>query len=86
MKIFLDTAIRDEIRRMAALGIVDGVTTNPTLLKAADAPYHEVIADICKMVPGPISAEVIAEDWEGMVREGRKLSAISARFSARIAL
>lgn len=84
MKIFLDTAIRDEIRRMAALGIVDGVTTNPTLLKAADAPYHEVIADICKMVPGPISAEVIAEDWEGMVREGRKLSAIAQNVIVKI--
>ncbi len=77
MKIFLDTAIRDEIRRMVAIGVVDGVTTNPSLLKAAKAPYRQVIAEICAMVPGPVSAEVVAEDWEGMVREGRELAAIA---------
>jgi transaldolase len=78
MKFFLDTAIRDEIREMSALGMVDGVTTNPSLLKIARAPYREVIADICRLVaPGPVSAEVLAEDAPGMLREARELHAIA---------
>jgi transaldolase len=84
MKIFLDTAIRDEIRRMVAIGVVDGVTTNPSLLKVAKAPYRQVIAEICAMVPGPVSAEVVAEDWEGMVREGRELAAIADNVVVKI--
>jgi transaldolase len=84
MKIFLDTAIRDEIRRMVAIGVVDGVTTNPSLLKEARAPYRQVIAEICAMVPGPVSAEVVAEDWEGMVREGRDLAAIADNVVVKI--
>ena len=84
MKIFLDTAIRDEIRRMVAIGVVDGVTTNPSLLKAAKAPYRQVIAEICAMLPGPVSAEVVAEDWEGMVREGRELAAIAKNVVVKI--
>ena len=84
MKIFLDTAIRDEIRRFADLGIIDGVTTNPSLLKAAKAPYREVIAEICAMVPGPVSAEIVAEDWEGMVRQGRELSGIAENVIIKI--
>jgi transaldolase len=77
MKLFLDTAIRDEIREYAAYGLVDGVTTNPSLLKTANAPYKEVIKDICEMIPGPVSAEVVSEDWEGMVKEGLELSEIA---------
>lgn len=84
MKIFLDTAIRDEIRRMVAIGVVDGVTTNPSLLKVARAPYREVLVEICAMVPGPVSAEVVAEDWEGMVREGRELAAIAPNVVIKI--
>ena len=84
MKIFLDTAIRDEIRRMVSIGVVDGVTTNPSLLKVAKAPYRQVIAEICAMVPGPVSAEVVAEDWEGMVREGRELAAIAKNVVIKI--
>jgi transaldolase len=84
VKIFLDTAIRDEIRQMVQLGIVDGVTTNPSLLETANAPYREVLKDICKMVPGPVSAEVVAEDWEGMVQEGRELHAIAENIVVKI--
>jgi len=84
MKIFLDTAIRDEISRFSSLGIVDGVTTNPSLLKTANAPYREVLADICQLVEGPVSAEVIAEDWEGMVREGKDLSGIADNIIIKI--
>jgi len=84
MKIFLDTAIRDEIEEMAALGVVDGVTTNPSLLETAQAPYREVLADICRLVPGPISAEVVAEDSEGMLREARDLAAIAENIVIKI--
>jgi transaldolase len=84
MKFFLDTAIRDEIRALMALGIVDGVTTNPSLLKAARAPYREVLADICRLVPGPISAEVVAEDAAGMIREARELAGIAKNIVVKV--
>jgi len=77
MKIFLDTANVAEIREAAALGLVDGVTTNPTLLSREDAPFREVLKEICEIVSGPISAEVVALDADGMVREGKDLAAIA---------
>ncbi len=84
MKIFLDTAIRDEIREMVQWGVVDGVTTNPSLLKVANAPYREVIREICAMVSGPVSAEVVAEQWEGMLAEGRELAGIADNVIVKI--
>jgi transaldolase len=71
MKIFLDTASLKEIREGAALGLVDGVTTNPTLLSKESGEPEEVLRQICAAVDGPISAEVVATDFEGMIREGR---------------
>lgn len=71
MKIFLDTASLTEIREGSALGIVDGVTTNPTLLARESGDPEDVLRAICAAVDGPISAEVVATDAEGMVREGR---------------
>src|SRR5512134_2321386 len=71
MKIFLDTASLKEIREGAALGVVDGVTTNPTLLAREQGDPEEILLEICKTVDGPISAEVVATDTEGMLREGR---------------
>jgi transaldolase len=71
MKIFLDTASLKEIREGAALGLVDGITTNPTLLSKESGEPEEILREICKTVDGPISAEVVATDSEGMVREGR---------------
>ena len=71
MKIFLDTASLKEIREGAALGLVDGVTTNPTLLSKETGEPEEILRQICAAVDGPISAEVVATDSEGMVREGR---------------
>jgi transaldolase len=71
MKIFLDTASVKDIREAAALGLVDGVTTNPSLLARESGDPEEVLLEICKIVDGPISAEVVATDAEGMVREGR---------------
>jgi transaldolase len=77
MKIFLDTANVDEIREAASLGLVDGITTNPSLLAKEKAPYREVLSEICALVEGPISAEVVATDAPGMVREGRDLAKIA---------
>jgi transaldolase len=71
MKIFLDTASLKEIKEGAALGLVDGVTTNPTLLSKESGEPEELLRQICLTVDGPISAEVVATDAEGMVREGR---------------
>jgi len=71
MKIFLDTASLAEIREGAALGVVDGITTNPTLLAKESGDPEEILLEICKTVDGPISAEVVATDAEGMVREGQ---------------
>jgi transaldolase len=77
MKIFLDTANVKEIREAAELGLVDGVTTNPSLLAKEAAPYREVLSEICALVEGPISAEVVSTDAPGMVREGRDLAKIA---------
>ncbi|OQX16661.1 MAG: fructose-6-phosphate aldolase [Desulfobulbaceae bacterium A2] len=76
MKFFIDTANIDEIRQAVALGMVDGVTTNPSLVAKEPRPFREILEEICRTVDGPISAEVISLDAEGMVREGRELAAI----------
>jgi transaldolase len=70
MKIFLDTASLPEIREGAALGVVDGITTNPSLLAKESGEPEEILLEICRIVDGPISAEVVATDAEGMIREG----------------
>lgn len=75
MKIFLDTANLDEIREGVALGVVDGITTNPSLLAKEKGDPQEIMREICRLVDGPISAEVIATDAEGMLREGRQWAA-----------
>ncbi len=74
MKIFLDTANIDEIRKAAELGLVDGVTTNPTLIAKEGAGFKERIQEICSVIPGDVSAETISTDWQGMVREGKELA------------
>jgi len=71
MKIFLDTADIEEIRTVARWGVLDGVTTNPSLFAKVGGSYDDVLEQICKITPGPVSAEVVAEDAEGMLREGR---------------
>jgi transaldolase len=71
MKFFLDTASLKEIREAASLGVLDGVTTNPSLLAKESGEPEEILLEICRTVDGPISAEVVATDAEGMVREGR---------------
>jgi transaldolase len=72
MKIFLDTASLKEIKEAAALGVIDGITTNPSLLAKEDGAPEEILQEICRLVDGPISAEVVATDVDGMVREGRQ--------------
>ncbi len=76
MKFFIDTADTEEIRQAVAIGMVDGVTTNPSLIAKSGKPFEEVIKEITSIVDGPISAEVISLEAEGMVTEGRKLAAI----------
>ena len=76
MKFFIDTANIDEINKGLELGMVDGVTTNPSLISKEQRPFTDILADICALVDGPISAEVISLDADGMVTEGRELAAI----------
>jgi len=76
MKIFADTADVDEIRRLASMGLVDGVTTNPSLVAKTGREYADVVRDICAIVDGPISAEVVATESSAMVEEGLRLSSI----------
>ncbi len=76
MKFFLDTAVVEDIREGASFGIVDGVTTNPSLIAKSGRDFREVIEEICTIVDGPISAEVVATDAEGMLAEGRELAKI----------
>jgi transaldolase len=77
MKFFLDTANVSEIREAHDLGVLDGVTTNPSLVAKEGRDYHEVVAEICAVVKGPVSAEVVATDRDGMVEEGRVFSKIA---------
>ncbi|MGH9602536.1 MAG: transaldolase family protein, partial [Terriglobales bacterium] len=70
MKFFLDTANLKEIREAASLGILDGVTTNPSLVAKEGKPFRETILEICDAVDGPVNVEVVATDTEGMLREG----------------
>lgn len=77
MKIFLDTANIDEIRELAELGIVDGVTTNPSLIAKSGRKLEATIKEITEIISGPVSAEVIACDYEGMVKEARELAKIA---------
>lgn len=86
MKFFLDTADLDEIRQGADSGLIDGVTTNPTLIAKTGQDLREVIIDICNMVPGPISAEVISTDFDGMMREAEELAALHDNIVVKVPL
>jgi transaldolase len=85
MKLFLDTADVAEIRTAARWGILDGVTTNPTLFgKAHSGSYESVLAEICTITTGPVSAEVVAEDADGMVEQGRAFAKIAPNIVVKI--
>jgi transaldolase len=77
MKIFLDTANVQELRDVAAMGLLDGVTTNPTLAAKEKRPFRELVEEICRIVDGVVNLEVVATDTAGMVREGRELAKIA---------
>jgi transaldolase len=86
MQFFIDTADLDEIKALNELGFVDGVTTNPTLIMKSGKPMIKLIEDICAIVKGPVSAEVAATDYDGMIREGRKLAAIADHVAVKVPL
>lgn len=86
MKFFVDTAEIAEIRALRELGMVDGVTTNPSLIAKSGRKIFDVIAEICAAVPGPVSAEVTSTDTAGMLREGRLLHAIAANVAVKVPL
>lgn len=86
MKFFLDTANLDELRRGADWGIVDGVTTNPSLIAKEGIPIEKQVAQICEIIDGDISAEVIALDADGMIAEAKKLAAIHKNIVVKVPL
>ena len=86
MKFFIDTADVDEIRDLAATGLLDGVTTNPSLVAKTGRDFFEVLREICAIVEGPVSAEVTATDTDGMVSEGRKLADMADNITVKVPL
>ena len=86
MKFFVDTADLAEIRDMAGAGMIDGVTTNPSLIAKSGRPLLEAIAEICDLVAGPVSAEVTATDYPTMLAEGRRLAAIAPNVAVKVPL
>ena len=86
MQLFLDTTDMAILRDLAATGLVDGVTTNPTLIAKSGRPMFDVIAEICSLVEGPVSAEVAATDTAGMLAEGAKLAAIAPNVVVKVPL
>ncbi|MDJ0922076.1 MAG: fructose-6-phosphate aldolase [Henriciella sp.] len=86
MQFFIDTADIDAIRELYATGLADGVTTNPSLIKKSGRDFTEVVTEICSIVSGPVSAEVIATDVKGMLSEGRKLASIAGNVVVKLPL
>jgi len=86
MKFFIDTADVAEIRDLAATGLVDGITTNPSLVAKSGRDFFDVLREICDIVPGPVSAEVTATDAETMLAEGRVLAAVADNIAVKVPL
>ena len=86
MKFFIDTANIDEIRKANDLGVLDGVTTNPSLLAKEGGDFREVIREICRIVEGPVSAEVVSTDEKGMVKEARDLAKMADNIVVKVPL
>jgi fructose-6-phosphate aldolase, TalC/MipB family len=84
MKIFLDTAEIEEIRSAARWGVLDGVTTNPSLFSKVGGSYDDVLMEICEITPGPVSAEVVAGDSAGMLREGRHFAKLAPNIVVKV--
>ena len=86
MKFFIDTADIDDIKELAATGLLDGVTTNPSLIKKSGRKFFEVIEEICGVVEGPVSAETVATDHKTMLEEGRRLAGIAKNIAVKVPL
>ncbi len=86
MKFFIDTASVEEIRKAAEMGLIDGVTTNPSLIAKTGKPFREVIEEICAIVDGPISAEAVSLDTDGIVREAQELASIHKNIVVKVPL
>lgn len=86
MKFFIDTAEIAEIRELADSGLLDGVTTNPSLVMKSGRKFLDLMAEICDVVPGPVSAEVAATDFDTMLKEGRKLASIAKNIAVKVPL
>jgi transaldolase len=86
MKLFVDTGNVKEIETLAALGIIDGVTTNPSLMAKESGDYRKQMKQICQIVQGPVSAEVLAKEYDAMVREGRDLATIDEHIVVKVPL
>jgi transaldolase len=84
MKFFIDTANLEEIKKGVEMGMVDGVTTNPSLIARESKPFEEIIAEICKVVDGPVSAEVVSLEADGMLVEARKLAKLADNIVIKI--
>jgi transaldolase len=84
MKLFIDTGNLKEIEALVSLGIIDGITTNPSLLAKEGGDYKTILKKICQLVKGPTSAEVVATDAEGMIRQGRELAAIDEHIVVKV--
>jgi transaldolase len=84
MKLFVDTGNIKEIEALASIGILDGVTTNPSLLAKESGDYRQNLKHICQVVKGPVSAEVVATDFQGMMREGRDLASIDPHIVVKV--
>ena len=86
MKIFLDTADIEEIRTAARWGVLDGVTTNPTLYAKVGGSYDEILKQVCKITPGPVSAECVSDDVDGMLEEGRHYAKLAPNIVVKVAM
>ncbi len=84
MKLYLDTADITSIRKFNQMGILDGVTTNPTLVSKQDGEFEQIVVEICKEVNGPVSAEVVSTDYDGMVKEAKHLSRLASNVVVKI--
>ena len=86
MKLFIDSGNIKDIETLAAIGIIDGVTTNPSLLAKEPGDFRENLKRICEIVKGPVSGEVVATDWAGMIREGHDIAAIHEHMIVKVPL
>jgi transaldolase len=84
MKIFIDSGNLKDIQALVPLGIIDGITTNPSLLAKESGDYREILKKVCDLVQGPVSAEVVATDFDGMMREGRDLAKIDKHIVVKV--